>query len=72
MNIQVPVDEILLYQAMRLTHFENNQQLIENALYLLIQRYQTESLVDFFQHSPLCGIELDLTRDRDTGREIEL
>lgn len=36
MNIQVPVDEILLYQAMRLTHFENNQQLIENALYLLI------------------------------------
>ncbi len=29
-------------------------------------------LVDFFQTSPLTGVELDLKRARDTGREIEL
>ena len=29
-------------------------------------------LVDFFRKSPLVGIELNLTRDRDTGRRIEL
>lgn len=30
------------------------------------------SLVDFMQHSPLQGLELDIERDRDTGREAEL
>jgi prevent-host-death family protein len=30
------------------------------------------SLVDFFRQSPLVGVELDLTRSRDTGRDIEL
>jgi len=29
-------------------------------------------LVDFFRKSPLVGVELSLTRDRDTGRRIEL
>jgi antitoxin Phd len=29
------------------------------------------SLVDFFRESPLFGEELDLTRSRDTGREME-
>jgi prevent-host-death family protein len=29
-------------------------------------------LVDFFRKSPLVGIELDLTRSRDTGRRIDL
>ncbi len=29
-------------------------------------------LVAFFRKSPLVGIELDLTRDRDTGRKVEL
>jgi prevent-host-death family protein len=30
------------------------------------------SLLEFFQSSPLRGVELDLTRSRDTGREVEL
>lgn len=30
------------------------------------------SLVEFFQRSPLRGIELDLTRSRDIGREVDL
>ncbi len=30
------------------------------------------SLVKFFQQSPLVGVSLDLERDQDTGREINL
>jgi ribosomal protein L35AE/L33A len=30
------------------------------------------TLVDFFQQSPLYGVSLDLERDSDTGREINL
>lgn len=30
------------------------------------------SLVTFFRQSPLVGEEIDLTRDTDSGREIEL
>ena len=29
-------------------------------------------LVDFFRSSPLVGIKLNLTRSRDTGRNIDL
>jgi prevent-host-death family protein len=31
-----------------------------------------KSIVQFFRESPLVGVELDLERDKDTGREIEL
>jgi antitoxin Phd len=30
------------------------------------------TLVEFFRQSPLVGVDLNLTRSRDTGREIEL
>ena len=30
------------------------------------------TLVEFFRKSPLVGVELNLTRSRDTGRKIEL
>lgn len=33
---------------------------------------QPKSLVQFFRQSPLVGIELDLERDKDTGRDIEV
>jgi antitoxin Phd len=33
---------------------------------------QPKSIVQFFRESPLVGIELNLERDKDTGREIEL
>ena len=29
-------------------------------------------LVQFFRESPLCGVELELERSRDVGREVEL
>jgi len=31
-----------------------------------------ESLAQFFRRSPLRGVKLDLDRDKDTGREVEL
>ncbi len=31
-----------------------------------------KDLVDFFRNSPLFGIELDLERSKDYGRDIEL
>jgi antitoxin Phd len=39
---------------------------------LVIRSRQPKSLVQFFRQSPLVGLELDLERDRDTGRDIEL
>jgi antitoxin Phd len=33
---------------------------------------QPKSLVQFFRQSPLVGLELDFTRDRDAGRDIHL
>ena len=35
-------------------------------------RQPETDLVEFMQTSPLAGVELDLERARDTGREIEL
>lgn len=39
---------------------------------LVIRSRQPKSLVQFFRESPLVGLELDLERDGDTGRDIEL
>jgi hypothetical protein len=39
---------------------------------LTVRSRQPKSLVQFFRESPLMGVELDLTRDKDTDRDIEL
>ncbi|MGD0130826.1 MAG: type II toxin-antitoxin system Phd/YefM family antitoxin [Bryobacteraceae bacterium] len=39
---------------------------------LTAKSHQPKSLVQFFRESPLVGIELDLERDPDPGREIDL
>lgn len=31
-----------------------------------------DSLVDFFMKSPLPDVDLDISRDKDTGREVDL
>jgi hypothetical protein len=31
-----------------------------------------KTLIDFFRNSPLFGVELDLTRSKDYGRDIDL
>jgi hypothetical protein len=35
-------------------------------------RSEPQTLVQFFRESPLVGAELDLERDKDTGRDVEL
>jgi len=39
---------------------------------LVVRARQPKSLVQFFRESPLVGLELDLERDKDKGRDIEL
>jgi prevent-host-death family protein len=39
---------------------------------LVAKSRQPKSIVQFFRESPLVGVKLDLTRDKDTGRDIDL
>ncbi len=39
---------------------------------LVGKSHQPKNLVQFFRQSPLVGVELDLERDRDAGRDIDL
>jgi antitoxin Phd len=39
---------------------------------LVTRTRQPKSIVDFFRESPLAGLHLDLERDRDVGRDLEL
>jgi hypothetical protein len=39
---------------------------------LRAKSHQPKSIVQFFRESPLVGVDLDLTRDKDTGRDTEL
>jgi antitoxin Phd len=34
--------------------------------------HQPKSLVQFFRQSPLVGVDLDLERDHDPGRDVDL
>ena len=39
---------------------------------LVGKSHQPKNIVQFFRESPLVGLDLDLERDRDPGREIDL
>jgi prevent-host-death family protein len=39
---------------------------------LVGKAHQPKSLVQFFRESPFVGVELDLEREKDTGRDIDL
>ena len=39
---------------------------------LMLKSRQPKSIVQFFRESPLVGIDLDLERDQDAGRNLEL
>jgi prevent-host-death family protein len=39
---------------------------------LTVKSHHPKSIVQFFRESPLVGVELDLERDKDTGREVDL
>ncbi len=49
---------------------------VDTAVVLSIKEFikmtkPNQNLVDFFQSSPLHGIEIDVTRSKDTSREVE-
>jgi antitoxin Phd len=39
---------------------------------LTVQSHQPKSIVQFFRESPLAGMDLDLERDKDAGRDVDL
>src|SRR5205807_2893363 len=39
---------------------------------MLVKSRQPKSIVQFFRQSPLFGLKLDLQRNKDAGRDIEL
>ncbi len=39
---------------------------------LMVKSHQPKSIVQFFRESPLVGVALDLERNKDTGRDIDL
>jgi prevent-host-death family protein len=50
---------------------------IETAVIMSIEEYQKLTkpkidIVDFFRKSPMKDVEIDLTRDKDAGREVDL
>ena len=45
---------------------------VEQFEVLALRSRQPKSLVQFFRESPLVGVELDLERDKDKGRDIDL
>jgi prevent-host-death family protein len=50
---------------------------VETAVILSVEEYRKlsrprQSLVDFLRASPLADVELDLERDPDPGRELDL
>jgi len=52
-------------------HGEEIVVILSKAEYNRLLKSQT-SLLDFFRHSPLVGIELDLERDQSLPRDIDL
>lgn len=39
---------------------------------LMAKSHQPKSIVQFFRESPLADLDIDLERDQDTGRDIEV
>lgn len=81
---QIQTAKARFSEVFRLARTEGPQQItrqgkesvvmISNEQYeLLVGRsHQPKSLLQFFRNSPLVGVDLDLEREKDQGREIEL
>jgi Arc/MetJ-type ribon-helix-helix transcriptional regulator len=62
-------------------HFRSVDELILSGIYAWREKHpeavvpagaSTNSLLQFFRESPLVGLDLDLERDKDMGRDIVL
>jgi prevent-host-death family protein len=81
---QVQTAKAQFSEVFRLTRTEGPQRITrqgkEGVVMISDEQYnrlmrksrQPKSIVQFFRESPLVGIDLDLERDRDTGRDIDL
>ena len=74
-----PEDEKLIEEKLRSGAFRNVQEVIHRALVLLptpvpapLTKQPKKNLVELFAESPLKGLDLNLERDPDYGRDLEL
>jgi hypothetical protein len=66
------IEEALAHHA-QIIELKNQQQVVIISLEDYKQNLKPKNtLVDFFKESPLYDLPLDLERDKDTGRTIEL
>lgn len=74
-----PEQERIIQEEIRSGHFQNVEEVLDFALAALRERSvmsepkkPRKNLAQFLMESPLAGSGLDLTRDKDIGRDIEL
>jgi Arc/MetJ-type ribon-helix-helix transcriptional regulator len=82
MTIQLkPEQERFIQEEIRSGHFRSPDEVLDRALAALREKNQKaepakdprkQTLSEFLMNSPLAGSELNLERDQDPGRTIEL
>ncbi len=82
MNIQLkPEQERIIQEEIRCGHFETAEEVLDHALAALVEKVSSlksdarkprKNFAQFLMESPLAGSGLNLERDKDPGRDIEL
>ena len=75
-----PEQERIIREEIQSGHFRSAEEVLDHALAALREKKSLDSgsirprknLAQFLMESPLAGSGLDLTRDKDPGRDIEL
>lgn len=76
-----PEQERIIREEIQSGHFRNAEEVLDHALAALREKKSSsnsgtrkprKNLAQFLMESPLAGSGLDLTRDKDPGRDIEL
>jgi Arc/MetJ-type ribon-helix-helix transcriptional regulator len=76
-----PEQERIIQEEIRSGHFRNVDEVLDHALAALHQETSSlkseaktprKNFAQFLMESPLAGSGLDLERDKDLGRDIEL
>jgi hypothetical protein len=67
------VDERQLARAKKILGVPTDAEVVRLSIEQVIAAAERRGdLVDFLQSSPLVGVELDVSRSRDTGRKVDL
>lgn len=74
-----PEQEKIIQEEIRSGHFRNVEEVLDHALAALREKNSfsgpkksRKNFAEFLMDSPLAGSGLDLERDKDSGRDIEL